>query len=176
MHVLDLCAGSGSATQAFKDRGHDVVTVDICGDVDIIADVRTYQPTQYFDFIWSSPPCTEFSKANYRLGKCKDRKPDLSLVKACFQIIDYAQPKYWILENPMACLRHFIGKPAITVHYSDYGYPTRKPTDIWGVFPWFWSTKHNSDLARFDLLPKSARAKLPYELSLAICKAIENAL
>jgi len=188
MIVLDLCAGTGSATQAFRDRGHDVDTLDIIGGHTFNMDVRKFKPWKKYDFIWSSPPCTEFSIA--KGISCKDRNPDLSLVEACIRICKTAP--YWILENPRDCLRYIIGKPVVTVKYSDYGavFPTKyregvvctKPTDLWGCFPWFWS---NEQPQKQQLLKdgiqalgsrSAMRAMVPYGLSLAICTAIERDL
>lgn len=177
--VFDGCAGSKSATKAFSDRGHIVETLDIEGDHTYTTDIREFHPGKEYDFMWFSPPCTEFSKAAWRLGKCRQRKPDLSIVQACFKIIKESDPTYWIIENPVGCMRYFIGPPEITINYSDYGHACKKPTALWGRFPWFWSSvqSNNKTILFKDAFPKKndiARSKIPYELSLAICKAVEN--
>lgn len=181
MKVLDLCAGTGSATQAFKERDHEVITLDLTGDVDIRCDIREWAPrNRQFDFIWASPPCTEFSIA--KRIPYKDRNPYLSIVQACVRIIEEIKPQYWVMENPRGALRHFIGKPAATIKYSDYGYVCAKPTDLWGNFPFFWSrTKPNKSPTPWGIaFPhhsknwKGLRAQVPYGLSLAICLALED--
>lgn len=181
MKVLDLCAGTGSATKAVLDRGHEVDTLDITGNHTYVCDVRSFIPEKKYDFIWASPPCTEFSLADWRKGKCKDRKPDLSIVQACFKICKTAP--YWILENPRGCLRHFIskceGKP-ITLYYSGYGYHFSKPTDLWlsAGFPFFYSYSKRQKTIRWNDGSKkpSIRAMIPYGLSLSICKALESTI
>ena len=183
LKIFDGCTEFGSETQAFKDRGHDVTMLGLEGDVDIKRDIRDFHTTEHYDFMWFSPPCTEFSFANWKKGKCKERNADLSIVEACFRIIEEAKPTYWVIENPYACLRHLIGKPTITIKYSDYGFETIKPTDLWGVFPWFYSkTKRKNKIKRWnDAFPHTKKGKknaslVPYGLSLAICKAIENSV
>lgn len=195
MRVLDLCTEFGSETAAFRDRGHEVVMLGIEGGVDIKCDVRQYYPSidDKYDFIICHPPCTEFSKANYRLGKYKDRKPDLSIVWACQRIINTLKPKYHIMENPEGALRYFIGKPQITIKYGDYGHYCQKKTDLWGEFPWFFSQTpdvyvrgfHNNtafsgrkEFNAYSNRPRNQkeRSLVPYGLSLAICKAIEATL
>lgn len=181
IHILfNLTAGTGSATQAFRDRGHEVITLDLTGDVDIRCDIREWYPqNRHFDFIWASPPCTEFSIA--KRIPYKDRNPDLSIVKACTRIIEEIKPRYWIIENPRGALRHFIGKPTITVFYKDYGYVCSKPTDLWGVFPWFYpKNKPNDNPTPWDIaFPHHSRvwvhqrAQVPYNLSMAVCLALE---
>lgn len=172
MKVLDLCAGTGSATRAFLDRGHDVETLDTSGKHTYIKDVRTFVLPHPYDFIWASPPCIEFSLLKRK--KCSERNPDMSIVHACLVLCK--QAPYWILENPRACLRHFIGKPIITVRYSDFGDCVEKPTDLWGCFPFFWSTTERQMIRKWKDDPngRKNRATIPYGLSLAICKAIER--
>lgn len=175
MRVLDLCSGSGSATKAFSDRGHTVDTVDIVGQPTYLQDVRTFVPEQEYFFVWASPPCTEFSLANYRLGRCADRHPDMSIVEACMRICRTAP--FWILENPKGCLRHFIGLPEISIRYGDFGYAYSKPTDLWGMFPFqsLYRPYHVPKvLFSSDSLGKKNRACVPYELSMAICSAMEG--
>lgn len=181
MRVLDLCTEFGSETAAFRDRGHDVVMLGIEGNVDIKCDVRQYYPyiNDKYHVIFFHPTCNDFSIANYRLGACKDRHPDLSIVWAGLRIIHTLQPKYWIMENPRGCLRHFIGKPQYTINYGDFGHYSQKPTDLWGQLPMFQysfvdKVVHNNTAFNHGCRDPKKRALLPYSLSLAICKAIER--
>jgi site-specific DNA-cytosine methylase len=73
MIIYDLFAGTGSATQAFKDAGHTVIKVELdeyfeAHERDILAMTAEYLITKYGqpDFIWASPPCTTFSVASIR--------------------------------------------------------------------------------------------------------------
>lgn len=189
MRVLDLCSGSGSATIAFKKRGHQVITLDNNIDCkpNILVDIRKYQPNEHFDVVWNSPPCKQFSIANWRLGKCNQRKVDLSIVKNCIRIINIVKPKFWIIENPRGCLKYFIGEPTYTIYYGDFGHWCKKPTNLWvgGVL----SKKINID--KFNKSPidkeymqphavsnsknKTMRYMLPYKFSEQLCIAIEKA-
>jgi len=174
MKVLDLCAGTGSATKAFVDRGHDVDTLDIIGGHTFNMDVRKFRPWKKYDFIWASPVCRGFSLA-LRIP-CRYRHPDLSIVHACLRICKTAP--YWILENPSpGCLEYFIGRPQMRIRQSDYGCDVVKPTGLWGYFPWFWSETRRIKTTPWQLARPNhndpARAMIPYGLSLAICKALE---
>lgn len=186
LNVFSGCTEFGSEVQAFKDRGHNVTTLGLEGDVNIkkdIRDVHFYHTEGYYDFMTFHPDCTEFSIANWRLGKCKDRTPDMSIVEACFRIVEEAKPTYWMIENPRGCLRHFIGRPQYCIRYGDYGHYCQKPTDLWGVLPWFSSYQQNNvSLGMHNITAysngtgkASERALIPYGLSLVICKSIEDA-
>ena len=175
LRILDVCAGSGSATQAFCDHGHEVDTLDIIGNHTHVCDVRDFIPQKNYDFVWASPPCMEFSLADYRKGKCRDRHPDMSIVDACIRICKTAP--FWLMENPRGCLRHFIGLPAISIRYGDFGYAYQKPTDLWGVFPFdaLYRPHHPKTFALLqnDSLGKKNRRCVPYELSLVVCETLE---
>ena len=187
LKVFSGCTEFGSEVQAFKDRGHDVTTLGLDGDVNIKADIRHfldyYYDNEHYDFMTFHPPCTEFSKANWRLGKCKDRNPDMSIVKACFRIVQEAKPTFWMIENPQGCLRYFIGRPQYCIKYGDYGHYCQKPTDLWGVLPWFRSYRenivipgeHNNTAHSKGTRDPTKRALIPYGLSMVLCKAMEEA-
>ena len=71
MRVLDLFAGTGSATVDFREAGHDVVRVEMDRrfEAEIYADVVDFaqgDPPGAFDFVWASPPCTSFSVGSFR--------------------------------------------------------------------------------------------------------------
>jgi len=185
LNIFSGCTEFGSEVQAFIDRGHNVITCGLTGDVNIKADIRDihfYHSKGYYDFMTFHPPCTEFSKANWRAGKCKNRNPDMSIVEACFRIVKEAKPKYWMIENPQGCLRHFIGRPQYTIKYGDFGHYCQKPTDLWGVLPFFQSMKvntvvkgvHNKTAYSNGTWDPSERALLPYNLSKILCMAIED--
>ena len=176
LNIFSGCTEYGSEVRAFKDRGHNVTTLGMEGNVDIQMDIRDFSTTDHYDFMTFHPPCIEFSKANWRLGKCKDRTPDMSIVEACFRIVQEANPTFWMIENPRGCLRHFIGRPQYCIRYGDYGHYCQKPTDLWGVLPWFGSyrpntvKKYTGNLSAHSFGPPGAdkRALLPYEFSLVL--------
>lgn len=73
MKVLDLYAGTGSATQAFEDRGHDVRSVEkdeAFDGIDHYCDMRAFarNPRKWLgdwtpDVSHNSPPCYAFAMA-----------------------------------------------------------------------------------------------------------------
>lgn len=122
MQVLDLFSGLGGWSKAFKDRGHNVVTVDnnpkfkpdICKD---IMDLTKMDFIDYdFDIILASPPCTEFSKSMMPDSWNKNRTvtPNTKLVEKTIKLINEINPRYWIIENVRGAVPFFkpiLGKP-----------------------------------------------------------------
>ena len=109
------------------------VTADI-----LTWDYLSYFPSGFFDIIWASPPCTQYSPAK-TLG---DRNVTTanSIVMAVLDIIDSAQPTVYFLENPHTNL----WKQDFMMAYEDqrnlcsfcmYGTNYRKNTDIWSNIP-----------------------------------------
>jgi hypothetical protein len=71
MRLLELFSGTGSVRKAVGETFDEVVSIDIlqkfnpteCCDI-LNWDYKKY-PVGYFDAIWASPPCTEYSKILY---------------------------------------------------------------------------------------------------------------
>jgi len=134
-----LCGGSGSWSRPYKENGYDVRVIDVdewkSNDGD---DVRLFtKPTERIYGILSAPPCTHFAVSGARHWKNKGTKPlleGLSVVDACLRICLTTNPKFWVLENPVGRLRHYIGKPNATYHPYFFGDPYTKRTCLWGKF------------------------------------------
>jgi len=160
MRVLDLFAGTGSATQAFEDAGHEVIKVELdkyfeAHERDVLALTADYLTQKYgkFDFVWASPPCQKFSVASiwrYWEGGRNGSVPKdpavyeaLALVEHTINLIKDLNPQGWVIENPRGMLRKqqmMLELPRHTITYCQYGDTRMKPTDVWGVIP-NWTPK-----------------------------------
>lgn len=139
MRLLELFCGTKSVSNAVADRFDEIVSVDILSKFnptvccDILQWDYTQYPTGYFDVIWASPPCTEYSKAK-TVGVRNLQLAD-SIVMRTLQILDYFKPNKWYIENPQTGLlksRAFMANiPYVDVDYCKYGYSYRKRTRIW---------------------------------------------
>lgn len=167
--MLDLGSGLGGANQAMKDRGWQVVTVDINSDFepDVIADLRQWSWNgSRPDLIWASPPCDEFAREFMPWIKTGN-KPDLSIVLACKRIIDECQPRFWIIENVKGAISWF--RPILGDYRTCYD-----PFYLWGYFPDLGDFKVQTKKQRYSSKQKAERAMIPYQLSLAVALAIEH--
>ncbi len=157
LRILDLCSGTKSVGKAIRALfpTATIVTVDIeskynpTHEVDIVnweplksceykgKTIPPYKP-YHFDFIWCSPPCTEYSYSK-TIGQ-RDLVNADCRVKAALRIIQQLQPKVWVIENPVGFLekRTFMQEHANLKHtttYCCYGFPYRKATNIWTNAP-----------------------------------------
>jgi hypothetical protein len=154
MIIFDFFAGTKSATQAFADAGHTVITFELDpsfepdhpGDIMDIDGPELRLKYGSPDFIWASPPCTAFSVASighhwatggsHPVPKTEAARHNQKLVWKARQLIEQLEPTYgFLIENPRGMLRKLplvSGLERRTVTYCQYGDTRMKPTDLWG--------------------------------------------
>lgn len=171
--VIDLCSGTGSATEAFRRRGFRVVRVELdpTHDAEIHADVRTWSwdgPRPLL--VWASPPCTEFSRSF--LPWINDpRPPDMSVVRACLRVVRETEPLFWVLENVAGAARWFRDEPGLGPCAQRIG-----PVFLWGRFPrldlYGGFRNRRSRKERLSGRRRADRARIPAEVSEAMAVAV----
>ena len=196
MLVIDLFSGLGGWSAAFKDRGHEVFTVDIDPrfEPDLCDDMFNVIPSDLRpepDVILASPPCNHFS-VQTAPRDWKERRPRnrdtiiaIGLVAKTLWLIEQLEPRYWAIENPRGMLQYVMGPPDKETYFATWspGGPL-KPTHIWGQLPSMeWPKPKEWEPcpsgANTGVIGKrdpAIRALLPYGLSEALCKAIEREL
>jgi len=182
--MLDLFSGLKGASQAFTEHEDwEVVTIDInpefnptiCCDLeqwDFIEEFKKFKP-QDFDLIWASPPCVEFFKVLAPFfPEDYGREPSMKLVEAAKDIIDWLEPKWWVIENTHS--GNIFIKKKLGPYRQKMG-----PFYLWGNFPLFSTGveknhKYLNDTWSDDPLRSSKRAKIPYNVSLGLLDTITN--
>jgi site-specific DNA-cytosine methylase len=138
MKLLELFAGTGSVGKVAQVLNIETTSLDRDMDADIRTDIMNwdyqsaYQPG-HFDIIWASPPCTEYSCAK-TIGT-RDIEGSNQVVQRTLDIINYFNPRWWIIENPQSgLLKHqpmMQTLPYKDVDYCKYGMGYRKRTRLW---------------------------------------------
>lgn len=139
--ALELFKGTGSVGRVLERLNYKVISLDIdiktnpthCIDI-LDFDYKQY-PKDYFNIIWASPLCTEYSIIKQNFGLQRNLELADSLVIKTLEIIEYFKPEYWFIENPQSGLlksRPFmIGIPFIDCDYCRFGFDYRKRTRFW---------------------------------------------
>jgi hypothetical protein len=180
MLVFDFFSGTGSSTQAFKDKGHTVISFELdesfqaTENIDIFLLNVQYLTEKYGkpDFIWASPPCTSFSVASIGhhwaqggknpVPKTESARLSQELVRHTRDLILELNPTYgYVIENPRGMLRKLPvvqDLPRRTVTYCQYGDTRMKPTDLWGYVPnWVAKPACKNGMPCHEAAPRGAR-------------------
>ena len=135
--VLELFSGTGSVGKVCKQLDWDVVSVDLLLPADHQVDIMEFDykqyPKDYFDIVWASPPCTQYSIAKTR--GIRDIDGANKIVLKTIEIINYFNTEYWFIENPQTGKlkdQEFMKDlPFVDGDYCMYGLPYRKRTRFW---------------------------------------------
>jgi hypothetical protein len=138
LRVLELFSGTGSITKAFRGASHEVDSLDIdprfgptfCIDL-LDWDYRAL-PRGYYDVVFASIPCENYSIARSSARRPRDLILADSLVLRTQEILTYLAPAYWFIENPAGSLlwRRFKFPHLVTTTYCSYGFKYKKATTI----------------------------------------------
>lgn len=184
--VLDICAGLGGFSEGFiLDPNWEVVRVENNPLLKDVPNTQLLDVLEWIDWlpemiskrgrpalILASPPCLEFSTARtWAQGRVPD--PDMSIVEAIWDIIDFAKPPHWIVENVAGASPHFL------VYFGRHKQKIG-PFLFWGVFPHiivpqgFKHSKAEQDVWSSDPLRANKKAKIPLEISNGILDGLAS--
>jgi site-specific DNA-cytosine methylase len=189
--MWDICSGLGGASEAFIQSSDWIVVriennpllqgVEETELLDVI-DWQQWAPNlidEYGepDLIWCSPPCREFSQgfnapAPTAARNGEEFEPDMSIVYACEDIIAYAEPQYWIIENVRGAIPHFEHLGKFKQQISSFY--------LWGNFPTidmpssFHHEKRTQDVHLGNPLRSNLKAYVPFDVSYALLEAVSN--
>lgn len=185
--ILDIYSGLGGASEAFALAGWEVHRLEnnvLLRDVPHTeqVDVMTWPfhdiPPGYYDVIWASPPCLEFSTAYAAPRSVAARSGteynyDLTLLRRAIEIIKALQPTYYVIENVSGASKIFSDELGVNAPRQIVG-----PFFLWGCFPYLsmnanWShAKSDNDTWSTDPLRANKRGMIPLELSKALLNSV----
>jgi hypothetical protein len=131
---IDLFSGTRSATKYFDKAGWEMRYVEITEGVD----VRTYHPPKA-DFVWASPPCTEYSYSNRKFATWESKYQTAPMLwRSAMRVIREARPRFWVIENVKGAQQIWGKAPYNYGSFFLWGY---FPFDLLPVIPWTTSLK-----------------------------------
>lgn len=153
MRVLELFSGTKSIGKVCDKLGWSSVSVDLLLEADHKCDIMDFDykqyPKDYFDIVWGSPPCVNYSRLNdCNLGRMvrgeiytkeirdKEMNEADKLVSKTLEIFEYFDCEYWFMENPQTgklknreIMKDIPFYDVSYCMYSQWGY--EKKTRIW---------------------------------------------
>lgn len=154
MRVLELFCGSGTISRAFEERNHAAVSVDLrsrkgkCEPIMRLDVMKIKNPKLLFgkvDAVFASPPCQCWSYAagSYHFFEGKPQTEStrylMKVLEKTLWIIEEMSPVLYFIENPRGKLRYYKSMIDFLIRtngmikqvaYSQYGFPSPKPTNI----------------------------------------------
>lgn len=140
--VLSLFEQSGYASLYWRMAGYQVISVDTKLGIDIMNwNYKALDKSRVIG-IMAFPPCTHFTNSGAQYWKEKDEDgrtaENVKLVKKAMEIINYFEPDWWFLENPVGRIAKLVPElknygPFYFYPY-EYGDPWKKKTALYGKF------------------------------------------
>ena len=140
--IISLFDYSGTWSEHYRRAGFRVLQIELKFGFDILTWNYKAIRRDLVKGVLAAPPCTDFavSGAQYWPEKDKDGRTEqsLQLIKHTLEIVDYFQPVFWAIENPVGRLNDLL--PQLSkygpwyFHPFWYGDAWSKKTGLWGVF------------------------------------------
>ena len=137
--IYSLFDHSGNWSEPYLKAGYTVIRIDLKHG----QDVRILEiPDKPVYGILAAPPCTHFCQAGAQYWKRKDNEgktiEGLELIGATCRFILSCNPHFWVIENPLGRLTHWLGPPKMYFDPCDFGDEYKKKTALWGRFSFPW--------------------------------------
>lgn len=133
--LLSVCDYSGIWSGPYEDAGYNVIRLDVKRDsredlrrfcVEYIIDELGIDDV---DGLLLAPPCTDFTISGNQYWEDKDAdgrtEASVELVNQCLRCVEYFNPDFWSLENPIGRLPRLVpelGKPWLWQPWQFAGY------------------------------------------------------
>lgn len=140
--IISLFDYSGEWSKWYRINGFRVIQIDIKLGLSIYDFDYKSIARDLVKGIIAAPPCTDFSVSGAQYWQQKDADgrtaKSVALVKKTLEIIDFFNPEFWALENPVGRLPKLVPElqdyGPFYFNPCDYGDPWTKKTGLWGSF------------------------------------------
>ena len=150
--IISLFDYTGNWSKPYKEQGYKVIQIDIQHGTNILTWNYKTIPKEKVYGILAAVPCTDFAISGAKHFKQKDRdgrtEESKKLVYKTLEIIEYFNPIFWVIENPMSRIHKCcpeIGEIKFKFNpyeFAGYGKTTEeresqrynKATWLWGNF------------------------------------------
>ena len=185
--MLDLFSGLGGASEAFAQAGWTVIRIENNPELQYVPFTQNWDVLKWeswadalpkVDLVWASPPCREFSNAYAAPGPSAQRanlefEPDMRLVQASMEIIEYLAPKYWVVENVIGAKKWFEFRQPTSFQQIGSFCLWKSPSVPHITIPYEFShTKAEQDTWSTDPLRANKKAMIPFEVSFGLLGAL----
>jgi len=145
--ILSLFDYTGNWSKPYRDNGYIVIQIDIKHGLDILD--WDYKQIDKVYGILAAVPCTDFAISGAAWFKSKDNdgrtEKSIALVKKTMEIINYFNPAFWVIENPMSRIHKLnpeLGQVKYKFHPYEFAQYDPNPRDsqyqkttwLWGKF------------------------------------------
>ena len=134
MRVLVACEFSGTARDAFIQRGHDAVSCDLLPSEQpgphIQGNVLDHL-SDGWDLMIAHPPCTHLCKAGNRWWPEKLADGRVEEAVRFVRALREAPIPRIAIENPVGLLSKYLRRPTQIIHPWQFGDPWKKETCLW---------------------------------------------
>ncbi len=140
--IISIFDYSGSWSKPYKENSFNVIKIDIKLGIDVLTwNYKSIDKNSVFGIL-AAPPCTDFAVSGAQYWPTKDKSgataKSIRLVKKTLEIIDYFNPFFWSLEQPVGRITKLIPelKPFRLYSFNpcDFGDNYTKKTILYGRF------------------------------------------
>lgn len=175
--ILSLFDLTGNWSNPYKKNGYKVIQVDIQLGIDILTWNYKEIPKNKVYGILAACPCTDFALSGARHFSRKDSdgttEKSKQLVYKTLEIINYFNPNFWVVENPMSRIHKLcpgLGEIKYRFNPCDFaGYCKCKKEESenrYNKTTWLWGKFNNPVKKRLEPFEKDSPVwKNPNKLS-----------
>jgi hypothetical protein len=149
--IISLFDYSGNWSWPYKANKYEVIQVDIKHGIDILTWDYKQIPKHRVLGILAAVPCTDFALSGAKHFKAKDADgrtaKSIELAQKALEIINYFEPDFWVVENPMSRIHKLIPElREVKYKFSPYEFAQYDPTPRNSQYikqTWLWGKFNN---------------------------------